>query len=192
MKIALTVAATILVATMVPAMAAQQPFKITPSLGGGAPAAKPAPPPAAPGKLSTSAVQQNPLALLQQFSVADLQAAITDANAQTPPDTVGANCWTALLTIVQSDVANPFPTTPGVFAAWQKARDAKAMLANLQSPTGPLAGLNTACAPVVMDAQNTLLTLGVSVGLVASPAGGAAALAGLPAAVAAFLALPKL
>lgn len=191
MKIALTVAATILMATMVPAMAAQQPLKITPTLGGGAPAAKPAPAPAAPGKLSTSAVQQNPLALLQQFSVADLQAAITDANAQTPPDTVGANCWTALLTIVQSDVANPFPTTPGVFAAWQKARDAKAMLANLQSPTGPLAGLNTACAPVVMDAQNTLLTLGVSVGLVASP-GGAAALAGLPAAVAAFLALPKL
>jgi len=148
---------------------------------------------AAPGaKLTTAAVQSNPLALIKTFTVADLQAALADAKAQTPPDTAAANCYAALLTVVQSNVANPLPAGPGIFQALQKARDAKAVLANLQSPTGPLAGLNTACAPLVIDAQNTLLMLGVNVGLVANPAGATAALAGLPAAVAAFLALPKL
>jgi hypothetical protein len=38
----------------------------------------------------------------------------------------------------------------------------------------------------------TLVTLGVSVGVIANPAGAAATLSGLPAAVAAFLALPNL
>lgn len=144
------------------------------------------------GKLTVNAVTQNPLALIQGFTVTDLQAALADAQAQTPPDLVGANCYTALLAVVQSNVANPLPTTPGLFMALQKARDAKSALASLQSPSGPLSGLNIACAPLVMDVQNTLLMLGVTVGLVANPVGGAAALAGLPAGIAAFLALPKL
>jgi hypothetical protein len=152
----------------------------------------PQPKPAASKPLTTAAVQSNPLALIKTFTAEDLQAALADAQAQNPPDTAAANCYTALLTVVQSNVANPLPAGPGIFQALQKARDAKAVLANLQSPTGPLAGLNTACAPLVLDAQNTLLMLGVNVGLVASPAGAPIALAGLPAAVAAFLALPKL
>jgi hypothetical protein len=152
----------------------------------------PQPKPAASKQLTTAAVQSNPLALIKTFTAEDLQAALADAQAQMPPDTAAATCYAALLTVVQSNVANPLPAGPGIFQALQKARDAKAVLANLQSPTGPLAGLNNACAPLVLDAQNTLLMLGVNVGLVANPAGATAALAGLPAAVAAFLALPKL
>jgi hypothetical protein len=136
--------------------------------------------------------QQNPLIVLQQFTIADLQAALADATAQTPPDTVAAACYTALIPFVQSQVQNPLPAGAGAFQALQKARDAKAYLANIQSPTGPLASLNTACAPLVLDVQNTLVTLGLSVGVIANPAGAAATLGGLPAAIGAFLALPRL
>ena len=149
-------------------------------------------PTSATSKIPIATAQQNPLAVLKAFTATDLQAAITDANAQTPPDTVAAGCYTAVLALVNSNVANPLPTSPGVFQALQKARDAKAFLAQVQSPTGPLAGLNTACAPIVLDAQNTLIALGVGVGLVANPVGAPVALAGLPAGIAAFLALPKL
>jgi len=143
-------------------------------------------------QLTAVQVQQNPLALLRQFTVSDLEAALADANAQTPPDATAAACYKALLAVVQSNVANPLPAGPGIFQALQKARDAKALIANLQSPTGPLADLNASCAPLVLDAQNTLLALGVSVGLVANPVGAPVAIAGVPGAVAAFLAaLPK-
>lgn len=146
----------------------------------------------ATSKLTATEVQQNPLALLQQFTVGDLEAALADANAQTPPDTAAAACYKALLAVVQSNVADPLPAGPGIFQALQKSRDAKALIANLQSPNGPLASLNASCAPLVLDAQNTLLTLGVSVGLVANPVGAPVAAVGVPGAIAAFLAaLPK-
>ena len=73
----------------------------------------PSPDTAVPGKISSSAVQSNPLALIQKFTVADLQAAQADATANN--DKAAAACYTALLTVVQSNVANPFPTTPGIF-----------------------------------------------------------------------------
>ena len=144
-------------------------------------------------KPTVTAAQQNPLLVLQQFTVADLQAALKDAQSQTPPDTTSANCYTALIPFVQQQTQDPLPAGAGIFQALQKARDAKAYLANIQSPTGPLAGLNQACAPLVLDVQNTLLTLGVQVGVLANPAGGTvAAVAGLPAAVQTFLnLLPK-
>lgn len=145
-----------------------------------------------PGKPTVPQVQQNPLLVLQQFTAADLQAALKDAQSQTPPDTTAASCYAALIPFVQSQVQNPLPQGAGVFQALQKARDAKAYLANIQSPTGPLAGLNQACAPLVLDVQNTLLTLGVAVGVIANPTTAPATLAGLPAAIAAFLNLPKL
>jgi hypothetical protein len=154
--------------------------------------ATPQPKAAASSKPTVAQAQQNPLVVLRTFTVADLQAALADAQAQTPLDTVAANCYTALIPFVQSQVQNPLPSGAGVFQALQKARDAKAYLANIQSPTGPLAGLNTACAPLVLDVQNTLITLGVSVGVIANPVGAAATLGGLPAAVAAFLGLPDL
>jgi hypothetical protein len=140
-------------------------------------------------------VQQNPLLVLQQFTVTDLQAALADAQAQTPPDQTAIQCYQALIPFVNNQTQSILPTGAGAFQALQKARDAKAYISNIQSPTGPLAALNLACAPLVLDVQNTLLTMGVTLGIVANPAGaagaGAAAL-GIPAAVAAFLNLPKL
>jgi hypothetical protein len=50
--------------------------------------------------------------------------------------------------------------------AFQKARDAKTMLAELQAPNGPLSSLNIACAPLVMSVQNTLIQLGIISGAV--------------------------
>lgn len=138
------------------------------------PAAKPKPAAvaAAPaGKVTMNQVQANPIALIQKFTVSDLQAALADAQGQTPPDTVAAACYTALIPVVQSGVANPLPSGPGLFQAVQKARDAKALLANLQSPTGPLAELNQACAPLILDAQTTLIQLGVMTGAVVGTGG---------------------
>lgn len=130
------------------------------------------------GQISAAQAQNNPIAVIQTFTVNDLQAALADAQAQTPPDTTAANCYQALIPIVQSSVANPLPAGPGAFQAIQKIRDAKALLANLQSPTGPLAALNTACAPLILDAQNTLIQLGVTTGAVAATVatGGASSL----------------
>jgi hypothetical protein len=149
-------------------------------------------PPSGSSQLTATQVQQNPVLLIKNFTISDLQAALNDANAQSPPDAAAAACYAALLTVVESNVASPLPAGPGLFQALQKARDAKALIANLQSPTGPLSALNTACAPLVLDAQSTLLGLGVGVGLVVSPVAPAAGIAGVPAAVAAFIAaLPK-
>jgi hypothetical protein len=134
--------------------------------------AKPATKPSAPtGKLTHAQAQANPVAVLQGFTVADLQAALDDANAQVPPDKVGANCYAALIPLVQSGVANPLPKGAGIFQLIQKIRDAKATLASLQSPSGPLADLNIACAAWILDGQNTLIQLGVITGSVVGTGG---------------------
>jgi hypothetical protein len=116
-------------------------------------------------------VQTNPLLLLQKFSAADLQAALADAQAQTPPDATSIPCYTALLALVNSPINNPLPTSPGLFLALQKARDVKAFLANLQSPNGQLSNLNIACGPLVVDVNATLLALGVATGVVVGTGG---------------------
>lgn len=130
-------------------------------------------------KPSVAQVQSNPLTLLQQFTANDLQAALDDANGQVPPDTIAAGCYTALLAVVNGGVKNPLPTSLGLFQAAQKVRDAKALIANLQSPTGPLASLSAACAPLVLSAQNTLVGLGLMTGAVVGT-GGLGALLPLP------------
>ncbi len=139
-----------------PALAANKPLVRRPAM-------------AVSNKPTVTQAQQNPLIVVRQFTIADLQSALADAQAQTPPDTVAVNCYSALIPFVQSQAQNPLPAGAGVFQALQKARDAKAYLANIQSPTGPLASLNIACAPLVLDVQNTLVTLGVSVGVIANP-----------------------
>jgi len=137
-----------------------------------------------PGALTAAQVQQNPLLLLQNFATTDLQAALADANAQTPPDTVAANCYSALLALKTNPAfALPSGQIAGAFTAIQKGRDLKAQLANLASPNGPLANLNAACAAWVNDNVTTLIAVGGAIGLVASPAGATAAAGG---AVAAF------
>lgn len=135
---------------------------------------------AASGKKQVTKAQAtaNPLVVLQTFTETDLQAALTDATANN--DTAAVNCYTALLPIVQSGVANPLPTGLGGFQLLQKARDAKTLLSNLQSPNGPLAKLNIACAPLIIDAQNTMIQLGiVGGGVIAVGATGGVALPGL-------------
>lgn len=109
----------------------------------------------------------DPLLLIQQFTLTDLQAALADAQAQAPPDTTAASCYQALITIVQSQSAQPGGLPSGLFSGFQKARDTAALLANLQSPNGPLSSLNVACAPLILSTQNTLIQLGILVGLVA-------------------------
>jgi hypothetical protein len=132
---------------------------------------KPAATSATKAKITVTQAQANPIAVLQSFTVADLQAALADAQAQTPPDTVSASCYTALIPLVQSGVGNPLPTGLGAFQLLQKARDAQALIANLQSPTGPLAALNTACAPLILSTESTLAALGVISGAVAATGG---------------------
>jgi len=151
----------------------------------------------APAKFTASQIQQNPFILLENLATADLTAALADANAQVPPDTVGANCYSALISL-KSNPAFALPTggVPGVFTAIQKGRDLKVQLANIVSPNGPLANLNAACAAWTQDNIATLIAIGGAVGLVANPVGLTAtvggAAAGLPAAMAAFLAaIPK-
>lgn len=128
-------------------------------------------PPAKPAQISQTQAKSNPLMVLQTFTVTDLQAALADAQAQTPPDQAAVNCYSALIPLVQSGVSNPLPTGLGVFQLLQKGRDAKALLANIQSPSGPLAAINIACAPLLMDAQAVLIQLGIVGGTVAATGG---------------------
>lgn len=139
--------------------------------------------PASPsGKITQASAQQNPLLVLQAFTLSDAQAALADANGQTPPDTVAAACYTAIIAMLGNPLSDPLPQQPGLFIAYQKARDAKAFLSSIQSPTGPLAPLNQACAPLVLDAQQTLIGLGVATGVIAATAtAGGAPLLALPA-----------
>ncbi len=133
------------------------------------------------GKITVTQAQQNPLLVIQQFTATDLQNALNDANAQTPPDTVAAACYTALLVVVGNPINNPLPNAPGAFLLYQKARDLQALLSNLQSPTGPLAPINTACAPLILSAENTLIQLGIIGGGVAAVAStGGLALPAMP------------
>lgn len=121
--------------------------------------------------LQLKSVQANPVLALQTFTVADLTAAKADADAQTPPDLVSSQCYAALIPLVETGVGNPFPTGLGGFQLLQKARDAKAALANIQSPNGPLSSLNIACAPLVLDVQHTLIQLGIVGGGIAASGG---------------------
>lgn len=163
------------------------------------PAPKPASVAAAPATAIMAARKQIPLAtaqtnllsVLEAFSVTDLQNALADANAQTPPDTTAAACWQALLNLKGNSGLALLPSTPGAFEFIQKGRDDKALLAGLLSPTGPLSPVLTACAPIVIDVKTTIIGLGLAGGLIgaaavspATAAAGAAALGGAGAGLA--------
>jgi hypothetical protein len=138
-----------------------------------------APAPAVPaGKVTADQVAKDPLAPLKLFYVSDLQAALDDANSQTPPDTVGAGCYMALMTVAQGDVADPLPKGLGVFQAAQKVRDGKAFVANLQSPTGPLAQIVPACAQWTLDGANMVALISAKLGLTIATGGGGGIVAG--------------
>lgn len=120
-------------------------------------------------KLTVAQAQSNPIAMLQQFSITDLQAALADAQASNDVTTIP--CWTALLAAAQAQQSAAPVLPAGVFSAIQKARDLKVQAANLLAPNGPLAQLNVACAPLLMDANATLLALGVGTGVVVGTGG---------------------
>lgn len=122
--------------------------------------------------LTSSQAATNPAQILQQFALSDLQAALADAQAQNPPDTLAGMCWQELITVVQSPAVNPLPAGPGAFQLFQKARDLKNLVAAMQSNSGPLQAVNIACAPLVFDTQATLIQLGVISGGIAATAGG--------------------
>ncbi len=150
--------------------------------------------PPAGKQLTSQQVEQNPLILLQNIATSDLTAALADAQAQTPPDAVAAQCYQALLNLKNNPAfALPSGQVVGAFTAIQKGRDLKTQLANLASPTGPLANLNAACAAWTQDNVATLIAIGGAVGLIANPAGASAAAAGAFAAfnaqILAFLAV---
>lgn len=115
----------------------------------------------------TAAPDTNPLATLQTFTVTDLQAALADAQAHN--DTVAATCYAALIPAVQS-VPSLLPTaTPkGGFSAFQAARDA---VSGVQTtlPNG-IRALNVPCAPLLVDATQTIVGIAAKVGITAAGA----------------------
>jgi hypothetical protein len=126
---------------------------------------------AARGQITQKQALANPIVVLQRFTLDDVNAALADAKAQTPPDQVAINCYTALASTLQSPVINPLPSGLGAFQALQKARDAKNNLAQLQANGGPLEALKIGCAAYVVDAANVLSLLGLAAGAIA-PIGG--------------------
>jgi hypothetical protein len=116
-------------------------------------------------------------------------ASVTATFSSPAPDTTAAMCYAELIVLLNTPINNPFPTSPGLLLALQKARDVQAMVANLQSPTGALVQFNQACAPLVLSVQNTLIALGIATGAVVGTSG--LALPALPG-LGGLLALPAL
>jgi hypothetical protein len=106
------------------------------------------------------ALPSDPFSVLRTFTVNDLQAALDDANAQVPPDTIAATCYAALIPLV-SAAQSPLPGKLGVFLALQKTRDVVNKVSQVQANIGPIADAKNKCAAVVLDTQNFLLRLGV-------------------------------
>ena len=106
-----------------------------------------------------SAVSINPAAALQQFTLTDVQNALTDATAN--HDVVAANCYTALEAAIKAQAPATAVPVSGVLSAFQKLRDLQ------QGVQVGLPALNIPCAPLVLSTQQTLLRLGLGAGTVA-------------------------
>ena len=129
---------------------------------------------------AAASTSSDPIAVVQQFTVADLQNALADAATPLSPvpagctagllltatgaacvtDPTAAACYTALIPYVQANAVNPLPTKLGAFLAFQKARDLKTLINQ-----GIPAGINNACAPLVLDAANTIVGLAAKIGM---------------------------
>jgi hypothetical protein len=125
-----------------------------------------------PAATSSSVSLTNPFDTIQsaiagpkKFTITDLQAALDDANAQTPPDTRHAPCWSALLVIANSNITNPFPNSLGLAQLVQKGFDLQATL-NDQTWKDKLA---TGCALTVLDLGTNLNALLAKIGVSALP-----------------------
>lgn len=106
-------------------------------------------------------------------------SSISQQNGGTATPATGT---TAATTGTTTGTTTPAPTVgnplaPGAATLIQDARDAKALAASLSSSSGPLAAINQACAPLVIDINTTLVLLGVQGGIAVAggPAAGSAA-----------------
>lgn len=115
----------------------------------------------------TTPATSNPFATLfnsvKTFTVADLQAAADDANAQQPPDTRHAGCWTALIPIAQANLINPLPNGLGAAQAIQKIFDDSKLFGSQPWKDA----VAQACALTALDLGTDLNGLLVKVGATA-------------------------
>jgi len=107
----------------------------------------------------------NLLTAVQNFSIADVQAAIADAQARN--DTRHLPCWQAILPVVQS-VGTPtaalhLPTAPGLAELAQTYFDDKAGLTS--GSNNILDPIATGCALTLLDLQMGVNQLAVAIGL---------------------------
>lgn len=116
------------------------------------------------GKVRAAEATADPIGLLQGIIasqvLADVTVAKADADAQVPPDKIASMCWGAIIDFVNSNPSlNPLPQGLGAAQLIQKARDLEALVANLNSPTGPLSPLKIGCGPLVLDTNTQLIAI---------------------------------
>lgn len=116
------------------------------------------------GSVDLATVINGMITKAQTFTLNDLQAALADANAQTPPDTRHAQCWSALIPIVQTGVGNPLPTQLGAAILVQKGFDAQKLVTN-----GLPDSVVTGCALTLYDLKTDFLKLAALVGVKIAP-----------------------
>lgn len=100
------------------------------------------------------------LSQLANTVTADLTNAESIANAATPPDTIGATCYTGLLTeqaVVQKMMGEVSGSTVGVFSANEIAR---VLGASGAQQTQIRQSLEVACAPLVADEAGAIANSG--------------------------------
>ena len=135
----------------------------------------------------TSAPVSDPLAGLKAFTIADLQAALADANAQVPPDQTSAQCY-AFLIAALPNLPSFQPGSPvGAVLAFQKLRD---LQNGVSSSQGALKSLNLACAPLVIDTQTVINKLLLISAGTAATGGSLAPFAGALPVIGAALPIP--
>jgi hypothetical protein len=98
---------------------------------------------------------------LRTFTLADLDAAHASAVAHQDP--VAAGCWQAVGDALRAQGEIPSTaaasSSSGAATAWQIARNVRRRIG-----AGVPDAVNTACAPLVLDAQKTLARLGLMIG----------------------------
>lgn len=100
----------------------------------------------------------DPFETISKFAITDLEVALRDAKSHN--DTLAANCYSALIPVVENFGNRPeHEPIAGGFSGFQRARN---LFAARQ--TGLPDTVRVACAPLVLDAQRTVLRLGIIAG----------------------------
>ena len=105
---------------------------------------------------------ENPLANLEKFTIADLQAA--DARAVAAGDAAGHQCYPVLIGVIQSAQAKAGSAKPtGPIDLFEAGRILA--MQGPQSVSGVAQQVNLGCAALFIDANMTLARLGLMVGI---------------------------